>query len=67
MMDWIEALSLISFLIGLANYKENVGQSELQDTITAAVDDIHAHLIQQDAKLERIERRLNDDGKRDTV
>lgn len=63
MMDWIEALSLISFLIGLANYKENVGQSELQDTITAAVDDIHAHLIQQDAKLERIERRLNDDGK----
>ena len=66
-MDWIEALSLISFLIGLANYKENVGQSELQDTITAAVDDIHAHLIQQDAKLERIERRLNDDGKRDTV
>lgn len=62
-MDWIEALSLISFLIGLANYKENVGQSELQDTITAAVDDIHAHLIQQDAKLERIERRLNDDGK----
>ena len=66
-MDWIEALSLISFLIGLANYKENVGQSELQDTITAAVDDIHAHLIQQDAKLERIERRLNDGGKRDTV
>lgn len=63
MMDWIEALSLISFLIGLANYKENVGQSELQDTITAAVDDIHAHLIQQDAKLERIERRLNDGGK----
>lgn len=62
-MDWIEALSLISFLIGLANYKENVGQSELQDTITAAVDDIHAHLIQQDAKLERIERRLNDGGK----
>lgn len=66
-MNWIEALSLISFLIGLANYEENVGQSELQDTITAAVEDIHAHLIQQDAKLERIERRLNDGGKRDTI
>lgn len=50
----LDAIAIVSFLIGLANYEENVDQSQLQETINKAVEDIHNHLQSQDAKLAEI-------------
>lgn len=47
----LDAIAIVSFLVGLANYSENVGQSQLQDTVNNAVLDIHKHLKAQDEKL----------------
>ena len=50
----LDAIAVVSFLIGLANYSENVDQSQVQDTVNSAVLDIHIHLQEQDDKLTQI-------------
>lgn len=50
----LDTLALVGFVIGLANYDENVSQSQVQQLIDAALGDIHNHLQEQDAKLNRI-------------
>lgn len=50
----LDAIAIVSFLIGLANYDENVGQSQMQDAVNGAVSDIHSHLQRQDEKLDQI-------------
>lgn len=50
----LDAIAVVSFLIGLANYSENVDQSQVQDTVNSAVLDIHIHLKEQDDKLTKI-------------
>ena len=50
----LDTLALVGFVIGLANYDENVSQSQIQQLIDAALGDIHNHLQEQDAKLNRI-------------
>lgn len=50
----LDAIAIISFLIGLANYDENMSQSDMQDIIKGALNDIHGHLREQDEKLDRI-------------
>lgn len=56
--DFLDALAVVSFIIGLANYSENVDQSAMSETVKAAVDDIHAHLADQDEKIARIYERI---------
>lgn len=53
-LDALDLLSVVSFAIGLANYAENVDQSTMQDAIKSAVRDIHAHLQEQDEKINHI-------------
>lgn len=53
-LDALDLLSVVSFAIGLANYTENVDQSTMQDAIKSAVGDIHAHLQEQDEKINHI-------------
>lgn len=50
----LDAMTVISFLIGLANYEENVDQSQLQDVAQSIINDIHKHLHEQDKKIEEI-------------
>lgn len=50
----LDAMTTISFIIGLANYEENIDQSQLQDVAQAIVSDIHKHLYEQDKKIEEI-------------
>ena len=50
----LDTWALVGFVIGLANYDENVSQSQVQQLIDAALGDIHNHLQEQDAKLNRI-------------
>lgn len=57
----LDAMALVSFLIGLANYDENVDQSSINKTVKQAVDDIHYHLSMQDEKINEILSRLGGD------
>lgn len=54
----LDAMAVLSFVIGLANYGENVDQSTLQETATNIITDIHRHLKQQDDKIDLILERL---------
>lgn len=48
----LDALTFIGFMIGIANYSENLGQSDVQDMIKGALNDIHEHLAEQDRKID---------------
>lgn len=50
----LDAMTVISFIIGLANYEENADQNQLQDVAQAIINDIHEHLHEQDKKIEEI-------------
>lgn len=54
----LDAMTIVSFMIGLANYGENVDQSAMSKTVQAAVDDIHRHLADQDEKLSKLLAKL---------
>ena len=50
----LDLITIISFVIGAANYEENVDQSTLQEIMQKAVNNIHNHLEIQDNKLDKI-------------
>lgn len=54
----LDALAIISFLISVANYGENVDQSTMSKAVQAAVDDIHKHLSIQDEKIDLLLSKL---------
>lgn len=54
--NMLDMMSVIGFLISVANYSENLDQSTAQDIITKAVHDIHAHLEEQDRKIDELLR-----------
>ena len=55
----LDSIALVSFFLGLANYDENVSQSQVQTLIDTALGDIHSHLINQDIKMKAIEEKLD--------
>ena len=69
--EWtfLDLVGLISFFIGLENLDMNITQSDLQEEtqrldkkvdekVQFALDEIHSHLEQQDAKIDELLRRL---------
>lgn len=52
--NFMDILSIFSFVIGLKNYEENIDQSQLQEIAQGIMSDIHRHLQEQDAKIDRI-------------
>lgn len=54
----LDMLAIISFLIGVANYDENVDQSTMSKAVQSAVDDIHRHLTAQDEKIDLLLSKL---------
>lgn len=54
----LDAMTIVSFMIGLANYGENVDQSAMSKIVQGAVDDIHRHLADQDDKLSKLLTKL---------
>ena len=52
--DVLDALAIISFLIGVRNYEENVDQTTVQNAVQTAVDLINEHLKSQDTKIDKI-------------
>lgn len=60
----LDRIAIASFVIGLANYTENVDQTTLQTDLRGFVTEIHAHLNRQDQRLQQIEesiRRLHNE------
>lgn len=58
--DLLDAITMVSFIVGLLNYGENVDQTTINDTVQSAVKDIHEHLSEQDAKITKILQLLGD-------
>lgn len=49
-----DAMTVVGFLIGLANYDENITQSDLQDMMKCMLKNVHEHLEEQDNKIDNI-------------
>ena len=61
----VDTLSIISFVIGLMNYEENLTQSDKQDLVDEfnqktryVLDEIHNHLQEQDQKIDLILQKI---------
>lgn len=52
--DLLDSLTVVSFMIGLLNYEENLGQSQMQDMLNDVINTINNHLVLQDKKIDRI-------------
>ncbi len=61
-IGFLDVLAIISFVIGLANYDENIGQSNMQNAVSSAVSDIHSHLADQDEKINKLITLLEKNG-----
>lgn len=58
-LSLLDIIGIVSFVVGVANYNENVDQSSLQEVTDKAIADIHAHLKIQDDKIDKILEVLN--------
>lgn len=58
----MDVLAIASFIIGLKNYGENLDQSKAQDMLNNVLDELHGHLREQDAKIDKIIEYLNIGG-----
>lgn len=58
--EFMDILSIFSFVIGLKNYEENIDQSQLQEIAQGIMSDIHRHLQEQDDKIDKILELLNE-------
>ena len=68
--DFLDLISVMSFLIGVANYDENLTQGDKQDLLhevdeatEQAIQKVREHLTEQDKKTERILEILRDEDK----
>lgn len=50
----MDVLGIMSFVLGLLNYGENLDQTKAQDLLDYALDEIHGHLQEQDKKIDLI-------------
>ena len=63
---FLDIITLLGFSIGIANFNENITQSDVQnlqkqlsDRIEDVLNDIHLHLQEQDEKIDMILEELN--------
>ena len=71
--EWtfLDMLTIMGFCIGLQNLDLNISQEnldnqtqELDAKLREVVDDIHQHLKDQDIKIDRILKEIQDDNRR---
>lgn len=63
--DVLDAMNVLSFLLGIENLNQNMTQNDKQDLVqqldnktTRLLNEIHAHLELQDKKLDKILQNL---------
>lgn len=59
--DLLDVLNILSFIIGILNYNENLTQNDKQDLLgqlnnqtKVLLNEIHSHLKEQDTKIDSI-------------
>lgn len=57
-LDFIDLLSVMSFVIGVMNLELNVTADDIDQQTQTLLNEIHAHLEEQDNKIDEILRRL---------
>ena len=69
-LEFLDILNILSFAIGVMNYKENLTQGDKQDLMSALdrqtknmLKDIHTHLKEQDEKIDSIIERMDKDAR----
>lgn len=60
-LNILDAMAIVSFFVGLANYGEILDQSSAQKLFDSALADIHSHLKEQDEKINKILERVSKD------
>lgn len=65
-IDFLDVLNIMSFVIGLMNYDENLTQNDKQDLMQELnaksdklLEEIHRHLTEQDKKLNTIMKEVS--------
>lgn len=65
-ITFLDLLNMINLLLGIANYKENVSQSDIQDVLKVTIaslggvtNEIHSHLKSQDIKIQEMNNKLD--------
>ena len=68
-LDFIDILSIMSFIIALMNLDENLTQGDKQDlqnelnkNIDKILQEVHSHLEKQDKKIDKILEVLSNDS-----
>lgn len=59
LLDW---LTIFSFILQLQNQSNIIGMSDVQNEVNRAVSEIHAHLEEQDKKIEIIMKEVKRNG-----
>ena len=66
-LTWLDLLNVLSFLIGVENLESNLTQNDkadlqksLSENAERLLNEIHAHLEEQDRKIDEIMRRLEE-------
>ena len=54
----LDAMSTISFLIGVMNLNENISQTDVQNLVENAINDVNNNLLEQDKKIDKILKKL---------
>lgn len=69
---FLDTLALISFIVGIMNYEENLTQSDKQDLqnelnqkVDFILENIHKHLEEQDQNIQKILEVVQNDCRRD--
>ena len=61
-LELLDILTICSFILQIQNQSNIVGMSDVQDEVNRAVAEIHAHLEEQDRKLQIIMKEMRKNG-----
>ena len=61
--EFLDILTILSFMLQVENQGNIIGLSDVQNEVNRAVSEIHAHLEEQDRKIELLLERI---GEHDT-
>lgn len=57
-LEFLDILTILSFVLQIQNQSNIIGMSDVQDEVNRAINEIHAHLEEQDRKLEELLERM---------
>ena len=59
-LEFLDILTILSFVLQIQNQSSIVGINDVQDEVNRAITEIHAHLEEQDRKLEKLLERMGE-------